>query len=152
MRYDIKGRRYIGSPKKYYFVDLGLRNARLGFRQLDEPHIMENVVYNELCARGYAVDVGVVADRRMVDGKQRRSQLEVDFVANLVNKRYYIQVAQGLDDLGKEEQEKRPLRNIPDSFKRVLVLRDALMPHYDSDGFLVLSLRDFLLDEDSLDI
>ena len=152
MRYDIKGRRYIGSPKKYYFVDLGLRNARLGFRQLDEPHIVENVVYKELCARGYAVDVGVVADRRMVDGKQRRSQLEVDFVANLVNKRYYIQVAQGLDDLGKEEQEKRPLRNIPDSFKRVLVLRDALMPHYDSDGFLVLSLRDFLLDEDSLDI
>ncbi|WP_165056390.1 MULTISPECIES: ATP-binding protein [unclassified Adlercreutzia] len=151
-RYSVKGRRYIGSPKKFYFEDVGLRNARLGFRQLDEPRIMENVVYNELKARGYSVDVGVVEQRRTVEGKQRREQLEVDFVANLGHRRYYLQVAQGLDDPGKEAQEKRSLKGIPDGFKKIIVVRDALMPHYDDDGFLIIGLTDFLLDPRSLDI
>lgn len=151
-RYDIKGRRYIGSPKKYYFEDVGLRNARLGFRQLDEPRIMENVVYNELRCRGYAVDVGVVNERTRTKDVQKRRQLEVDFVANQGYRRYYIQVAQGLDDPGKEEQEKGSLRGISDNFKKILVVRDALMTHYDEDGFLVIGLHDFLLDPNSLEM
>ena len=151
VRYSVKGRRYIGSPKKFYFEDVGLRNARLGFRQLEEPRIMENVVYNELRCRGYSVDVGVVDTRRRTEGKQRREQLEVDFVANQGYKRYYVQVAQGLDDPGKEEQEKRSLKQISDGFKKIIVVRDALMPHYDDDGFLVIGLSDFLLDARSLD-
>ena len=152
VRYDVKGRRYIGSPKKFYFEDLGLRNARLGFRQLEEPRLMENAVYNELRCRGYAVDVGMVDWRHVVDGAQRRDRLEVDFVANKGHKRYYVQVAQGLDDPGKEEQEKRSLKQIPDGFKKIIVVRDALMPHYDNDGFLVIGLTDFLLDPRSLDL
>ncbi len=151
MRYSVKGRRYIGSPKKFYFEDVGLRNARLGFRQLDEPRIMENVVYNELKARGYSVDVGVVDQRRTAAGKQRREQLEVDFVANRGYRRYYIQVAQGLDDPGKATQEKRSLKGISDGFKKIIVVRDALMPHYDDNGFLIIGLTDFLLDPRSLD-
>ena len=151
IRYSVKGRRYIGSPKKYYFEDIGLRNARLHFRQLDEPRIMENVVYNELRARGFFVDVGMVDTRTRRDGVQAREQLEVDFVANQGDRRYYVQVAQGLDDPGKEEQEKRSLKAIPDGFKKIIVVRDVLAPHYDDDGFFIIGLEDFLLDTSSLD-
>ena len=151
-RYSVRGRRYIGSPKKYYFEDVGLRNARLGFRQLDEPRIMENVVYNELKTRGFLVDVGTVDMRRRKDGVQTREQLEVDFVANQGDRRYYVQVAQGLDAPGKEEQEKRSLKAIPDGFKKIIVVRDALVPHYDDDGHLIIGLTDFLLDRKSLEI
>ncbi len=151
-RYSVRGRRYIGSPKKYYFEDVGLRNARLGFRQLDEPRIMENVVYNELKTRGFLVDVGTVDTRRRKDGVQTREQLEVDFVANQGDKRYYVQVAQGLDAPGKEEQEKRSLKAIPNGFKKIIVVRDALVPHYDDDGHLIIGLTDFLLDRKSLEI
>ena len=113
---------------------------------------MENVVYNELRRRGYAVDVGVMDRRRRAEGGQTRERLEVDFVANQGYERHYVQVAQGLDDPGKEEQEKRSLREIPDGFKKIIVVRDALMPHYDADGILVMGLADFLLDEGSLSL
>ena len=113
---------------------------------------MENVVFNELKCRGFSVDVGVVENRRRVGGVHRRDQLEVDFVANQGYKRYYIQVAQGLDDPGKEEQEKRSFKGISDGFKKVIIVRNALMPHYDNNGFLIIGLADFLLDPHSLDL
>ena len=149
-RYDVKGRKYIGSPKKYYFEDIGLRNARLGFRQVEETHIMENIVYNELRARGFSVDVGSVAKARRVDGKVVRKQLEVDFVANLGSRRYYIQSALHLPDEEKTRQEKAPLREVPDSFSKIVLVRDVVKPTYDNEGILAMSVFDFLLDEESL--
>lgn len=149
-RYDVKGRKYIGSPKKYYFEDIGLRNARLGFRQVEETHIMENIVHNELRARGFSVDVGSVAKARRVDGKVVRKQLEVDFVANLGSRRYYIQSALHLPDEEKTRQVKAPLREVPDSFSKTVLVRDVVKPTYDNEGILTMSVLDFLLDEESL--
>ncbi len=150
-RYDIKGRKYIGTPKKYYFEDVGLRNARLGFRQVEENHIMENVIYNELRARGFSVDVGEVTRRSVVDGKTDRQRLEVDFVANLGYRRYYIQSALNLDTDEKREQEKRSLRLIGDSFKKIVIVNKVMKPYIDDDGILTMGLFDFLLDQDGLD-
>ena len=151
MRYDVKGRKYIGTPKKYYYEDIGLRNARLGFRQVEENHLMENVVYNELRKRGFRVDVGVVERRRKVNGKDERVQLEVDFVANLGYRRYYIQSALNLDSPEKAEQEKRSLKLIDDSFKKIVVVNRVMKPYMDDDGILTMGLFDFLLEPDSLE-
>lgn len=150
-RYDVKGRKYIGSPKKYYFEDMGLRNARLSFRQVEQTHIMENVIYNELRSRGFSVDVGSVEKARREQGKVVRKQLEVDFVANLGSRRYYVQSALHLPDQEKERQEKASLMEIPDSFKKIVLVRDVIRPVYDEHGILTMSVYDFLLDHNSLD-
>ncbi len=152
-RYDIKGRSYIGSPKKYYFEDVGLRNARVGFRQVEENHLMENVIYNELLSRGYNVDVGVV-DRygKNAQGRTERRRLEVDFVATLGSARYYVQSALTVDDPAKREQETRSLLGIGDSFRKVVVVRGVMRPRRDEDGITYMGIRDFLLDEASLDL
>ncbi|HJJ91167.1 MAG TPA: ATP-binding protein [Methanocorpusculum sp.] len=153
MRYDVKGRKYIGTETKYYFSDMGLRNSILGFRQIEENHIMENVIYNELRYRGYNVDVGrVEIMEREEEGRQLRKKLEVDFVANQASKRYYIQSAFRLDDEEKVRQEKRSLLRVPDSFKKIIVVRDNIAPYHDYDGFLRIGLFDFLLKSDSLDM
>lgn len=149
-RYDVKGRGYIGSPLKYYFEDVGLRNARLGFRQVEESHIMENVVYNELRARGYSVDVGVVEKRVREEGRDVRRQLEVDFVANRGSDRVYIQSALEMGTPEKAAQEKASLLGINDSFKKVVLVRDVVKPLRDERGVVTMSVFDFLLDENSL--
>lgn len=141
VRYDIKGRKYIGTLSKYYFQDIGLRNALLHFRQVEETHIMENIIYNELRSRGYSVDVGMVEVRTATD----RKQLEVDFVANKGDKRYYIQSAFALPDEEKREQELASLKRINDSFKKVLIMRDDIPPYHDDNGVLIMGLMDFLL-------
>ena len=146
-RYDIRGKAYIETPKKYYFSDLGLRNARINFRQLELTHSMENVIYNELCMRGYSVDVGVVPIvERDGEGRVRRKQLEVDFVCNLASSRYYIQSAYSLPDGAKRSQEIRPFRKIDDSFKKIIITRDIVQPYYDDYGILTVNIYDFLLD------
>ncbi len=146
-RYDIKGKRYIETPKKYYFSDLGLRNARINFRQFEQTHSMENVIYNELRMRGYSVDVGAlpIAERDK-DDKVIRKQLEVDFVCNMGSLRYYIQSAYSLPDENKRVQEIRPLRRIDDSFKKIVVTKDIVLPYYDEYGVLTVNVYDFLLD------
>lgn len=149
-RYDVKGRGYIGSPLKYYFEDVGLRNARLGFRQVEESHIMENVVYNELRARGYSVDVGVVEKRVREEGRDVRKQLEVDFVANRGSDRVYIQSALEMRMPEKAAQEKASLLDISDSFRKVVLVRDVVKPLRDERGVVTMSVFDFLLDENSL--
>ena len=151
-RYDVKGRRYIGAPRKYYFEDVGLRNARLGFRQVEETHLMENVLFNELRMRGYAVDVGAVDRRVRGDGREQRRRHEVDFVAHLGGRRYYIQSAWRLDSPEKIAQEKVSLKSIGDSFKKIVVVRDVVKPTQDEDGILTMGLFDFLLDPRSLDL
>ena len=150
-RYDIRGKAYIDTPKKYYFSDLGLRNARINFRQLEETHSMENVIFNELCMRGYSVDVGVVqiAEREQ-NGNVRRKQLEVDFVCNLGSSRYYIQSAYSLPDETKRAQEIRPFRKIDDSFRKIIITKDIVQPYYDDYGILTVSIYDFLLDPEFL--
>lgn len=145
-RYDIKGKAYIETPKKYYFSDLGLRNARINFRQFEQTHAMENVIYNELCMRGYSVDVGVVTIAETNSGKVTRKQLEVDFVCNLGSVRYYIQSAYSIPDQEKLLQETRPFRKIDDSFKKIIITRDIIPRHYDEHGILILNIYDFLLD------
>jgi len=150
-RYDVKGRKHIGSPKKYYFEDMGLRNARLGFRQVEQTHIMENIVYNELRGRGYSVDVGVIEKRGKQDGKDYRKLLEIDFVANLGSKRYYIQSALQLLDAEKIVQETASLQEVQDSFKKIVLTRDVIKPHHNDDGILFMGVYDFLLNADSLD-
>ena len=151
-RFDIKGRRYIGTPFKYYFSDLGVRNARMNFRQMEEPHIMENVIYNELIGRGYGVDVGVVTtSARNANGVSQRVQLEVDFICNKGSKRCYIQSALALPTEQKWEQEQRSLLKIDDGFKKIIITRDGLVPHYSDDGILVMNVYDFLLDPRSLE-
>lgn len=146
-RYDIKGKAYIETPKKYYFTDLGLRNARINFRQFEQTHSMENVIYNELRMRGYSVDVGVVPiAERDKNGEVLRKQLEVDFICNLGSKRYYIQSAYALPDLEKREQETRPFKKIDDTFKKIIVTKDIMEPFYDEYGILTISIYDFLLD------
>lgn len=152
-RYNVKGRKYIGTPLKYYFEDVGLRNARLGFRQVEETHLMENVIYNELRSRGYSVDVGMVEKRGVnKDGKEYRSQLEIDFVANLGSKRYYIQSAFSMPTEEKSIQEKESLVNINDSFKKIIVVKDIVNVTRDEDGITTMSIYDFLLKENSLEL
>ena len=149
-RYDIKGRKYISTPSKYYYTDMGLRNAFLNFRQYEETHIMENVIYNELIYRGYNVDVGVVEVRS--DDGNKKKQLEVDFVANQGNKRYYIQSAFALPDQEKMDQEQASLIKISDSFKKIIVVNSNTPVWRNDQGILVMNLYDFLLNEDSLDM
>ena len=151
-RYDVKGRRYIGTPFKFYFADLGLRNARMNFRQMKETHIMENVVYNELVGRGLGVDVGVVpVSTKDEDGKSQRVQLEIDFVCNRGSKRYYVQSAFALPTSEKRDQEQRPLLKVDDGFKKVIVTKEGLEPHYNENGIIMMNVYDFLLNQDSLD-
>lgn len=146
-RYDIKGKAYIETPKKYYFSDLGLRNARINFRQFEQTHAMENVIYNELCMRGYSVDVGVIiVAEKDPEGKVIRRQLEMDFVCNSGSARYYIQSAYSLPDEEKRIQEIRPFRKINDSFKKIVVTKDIVQPYYDEYGILTVNIYDFLLD------
>ena len=153
IRYDIKGKKYIGTPSKYYFTDLGLRNARLHFRQVEETHAMENIIFNELKVRGYNVDVGVVVvNETDKSGKKIRKQLEIDFVCNKGSKRYYIQSVFAMPDINKTQQEQRPLINTGDGFKKIIITKDALTPLYNEDGVLVMSVFDFLLNPESLDL
>lgn len=153
IRYDIKGKKYINTPSKYYFTDLGLRNARLNFRQVEETHAMENIIFNELKVRGYNVDVGVVVMNEVdKNGKKIRKQLEVDFVCNKGSKRYYIQSAYALPDTEKMEQEQRSLVNTGDGFKKMIITKDAVAPLYNEEGILVMSVYDFLLNPDSMEI
>ena len=151
-RYDIKGRKYISTPSKYYYSDLGLRNALLNFRQFEETHLMENAIYNELIYRGYSVDVGVVETRVDEGGKKVRKQLEVDFVVNQFNKRYYIQSAFALSDREKFEQEQAPLVKIPDSFKKIVVVGNNTPIWRNEEGITFMGIYDFLLNENSLDL
>ena len=151
-RYDIKGRKYISTPSKYYYSDLGLRNALLNFRQFEETHLMENAIYNELIYRGYRVDVGVVETRVDEGGKKVRKQLEVDFVVNQFNKRYYIQSAFALSDREKFEQEQAPLVKIPDSFKKIVVVGNNTPIWRNEEGITFMGIYDFLLNENSLDL
>lgn len=150
-RYDIKGKRYISTPYKYYFTDMGLRNARLNFRQIEETHIMENVIYNELQMRGYSVDVGVVEIReRDENGKEMRKQVEVDFVVNQGSQRFYIQSAYALPDEEKAEREARPLQNIQDSFKKIIIVKEDILLRRDENGIVTMGLREFLTNENSI--
>ena len=151
-RYDIKGKAYIETPKKYYFSDLGLRNARINFRQFEQTHSMENMIYNELRMRGYSVDVGVVpVAEKDQNGKVTRKQLEVDFVCNLGSSRYYIQSAYTLPDEIKRTQEIRPFRKIDDSFKKIIITKDMVPTQYDEYGVLTINIYDFLLDPKCLE-
>lgn len=153
VRYDVKGKKYINTLSKYYFTDIGLRNAILDMRQQEETHIMENIIYNELIVRGYSVDVGMVEIKKPdKDGKWTRIHLEVDFIATLGSKKYYIQSALSIPDREKEIQESRSLTNINDSFKKIIVVKDHIMPRRNEEGILTVGLFDFLLKEDSLDI
>jgi len=151
-RYDIKGRKYIGANLKYYFTDLGLRNARLNFRQQEPTHIMENIVYNELLIRGYNVDVGIVdVFGRDEEGKRTRKQLEVDFVVNQGSQRYYIQVAYDMESEEKQAQEFNSLRNIPDSFKKIVIVNGTKRPWRNDEGFVIMGMKYFLLNAGSLE-
>lgn len=150
VRYDVKGRKYIKTPSKYYYTDPGLRNARLGFRQIEETHLMENILYNDLIRRGFDVDVGVVEIATMEDGKKVRRQLEVDFVINRGNDRYYIQSALTIADPEKKEQEIASLLRIPDSFKKIVVVKDYLNPWKDDHGIQYVGIEHFLRDENIL--
>lgn len=150
-RYDIKGKKYIGKLSKYYFEDVGLRNARLGFRQIEETHLMENIIYNELRVRGYQVDVGVVENyETKPDGKRGKKQLEVDFVATKGSEKYYIQSAFALPTVDKVNQEQRGLLSIPDFFRKIVVVGDNIKVRRDENGIITIGLRNFLLDENSL--
>lgn len=152
-RYNVKGRKYIGTPLKYYFEDVGLRNARLGFRQVEETHLMENIIYNELRSRGYSVDVGVVEKRGTDEnGKEYKNQLEIDFVANLGSKRYYVQSAFSMPTEEKRIQEKASLVNVKDSFKKIIIVKDVMNVTRDEDGITTMSIYDFLLKENSLEL
>lgn len=152
-RYDIKGRKYINSPLKYYFGDIGLRNARLNFRQQEPTHIMENVIFNELIMRGFNVDVGIVEHYlRLDDGKQQVKQLEVDFVCNQGNKRYYVQSAFSIPTIEKMKQEQASLDKIDDSFKKIIVTQDHVKAWRNEKGYLVINVLDFLLNSNSLDL
>ena len=152
-RYDVKGRKYISSPYKYYFSDIGLRNARLNFRQNEQSHIMENVIYNELRMRGLNVDVGVVEYNYKDENKKTvRKNLEVDFIINRGSNRYYIQSALNVDTKEKQVQETESLRRTGDSFKKIVIVRNNIVPRFDDDGILYIGVEDFLLDETALDL
>ncbi len=150
-RYDIKGKKYINTPYKLYFEDLGLRNARLDFRQIEETHLMENIIYNELRYRGYNVDVGVVDTRESVDGTIERRQLEIDFVANQGNKRYYIQSAYDIPSEEKMNQETKSLDKANDSFKKIIVVGKSMKPRITEKGYSIIGIKEFLLDPNSLE-
>ena len=151
-RYDVKGRKYIGTPLKYYFEDVGLRNARLEFRQVEETHLMENIIYTELTIRGYKVDVGMVTKSILTsEGNREKKQLEVDFIANLGSKRYYIQSALSLSTEEKVKQEKASLININDSFKKIILVKDIIKVKRDEDGIVTMNVYDFLLNDNSLE-
>lgn len=152
-RYDIKGKRYISTPSKYYFTDIGLRNARLNFRQQEEDHLMENIIYNELLTRGYNVDVGII-ERFEKDNTEKtiRKQLEVDFVCNQSSKRYYIQSAYAIPNKEKMEQEQKSLININDSFKKIIIVKDDINLWRNEEGILIIGLEEFLLNQNSLDL
>lgn len=153
IRYDIKGKKYINTLTKYYFSDIGLRNAILEMRQQEETHIMENIIYNELVTRGYSVDVGIVEIKLQdKEGKWTRSQLEVDFIAREGSKKFYVQSALSIPDRAKEIQESRSLMNIKDSFKKIIIVKDHIMPRHNEDGILTIGLFDFLLNENCLDM
>lgn len=153
VRYDIKGRKYIGSPAKFYFEDVGLRNARLNFRQMEENHIMENIIYNELRIRGYHVDVGLVEQfGKNSENKTTKKQLEVDFVVTRGSEKYYIQSAFAMNTEGKREQEERPLNAIGDSFKKIIIVRDNIKVRRNDMGIVTIGVRNFLLDEHSLSL
>ncbi len=151
-RYDIKGRKYIAANLKYYFTDVGLRNARLNFRQQEPTHLMENIVYNELVTRGYSVDVGIVEiNQKNTEGKNVRKQLEVDFVTNLGSQRYYIQVAYDLSTEEKQKQEYNSLRHIADSFKKIIIIGGTAKPWRNEDGYVIMGMKYFLMNADSLE-
>lgn len=151
-RYDVKGRKYIGSPCKYYFTDVGLRNARLNFRQDEENHIMENILYNELCLRGFDVDVGVVEwNYKDQEGKSKKSNLEIDFIANDGGRKYYIQSAFSIGEGEKRLQEIRPYKLVKDSFKKIVVVKDGIVPWHDENGILYVGIEKFLLDPAIID-
>lgn len=151
-RYDIKGKKYIGTLSKYYFVDMGLHNCLLGFRQIEETHLMENVIYNELRSRGYLVDVGVVETRTRTENQgMLRKQLEIDFVVNNGSKRYYIQSALSLPNEEKIEQEMASLKNVSDSFQKIIIVKDNIVPHHNESGILFINLYDFLLNQEILE-
>ena len=152
-RYDVKGRKYIGSPYKYYFSDVGLRNARLNFRQQEENHIMENIIYNELCVRDFSVDVGIVEYcYKDAEKKSKRAYLEIDFIANKGSKKYYVQSALTVADEEKRQQEIRSLKRVGDSFKKIVVVKDNIIPWHDDDGILYIGIEQFLLDENAMDV
>lgn len=151
-KYDVKGKKYISTPYKIYFEDVGLRNARLDFRQIEETHLMENIIYNELRYRGYNVDVGFVETRENIDGTLKRKQLEIDFVANQGNKRYYIQSAYDIPNEEKMKQETKSLDNIDDSFKKIIVVKNSIKPRRNEKGYLIVGLKEFLLDPNSLEL
>lgn len=151
-RYDVKGKKYFEYPSKYYCTDIGLRNARLNFRQQEETHIMENVIYNELLCRGYSVDVGVVEIVERKDNKQSKKQCEIDFVVNVGSKKYYIQSALNVSDPTKMDTELRPLKNTNDFFKRIIISKTSQKPWTDEDGILHLGLYEFLLNENAIDL
>ena len=152
-RYDIKGKKYINSPYKYYFEDIGLRNARINFRQVEENHVMENIIYNELKVRGYVVDIGIV---NVYDydnsGKKILKNYEVDFIASKGNNKYYIQSAFSIDNISKLEQETNSLNNIKDSFKKIVIVRNNIKPRKDENGITTMGIYSFLLEENSLDL
>ncbi len=153
MRYDVKGKNYIDTPSKYYFSDLGLRNARINFRQDEKPHIMENIIYNELLVRGFNVDVGVVPIKvRDEEGNQKYSQLEIDFVCNQGSRRFYIQSAFRMESEEKEAQEQASLLRVDDSFKKIIVLGEECLVHHNEHGITTMSIYDFLLNENSLEL
>lgn len=151
-RYDVKGKKYFEYPSKYYCTDIGLRNARLNFRQQEETHIMENIIYNELLCREYSVDVGVVEIIESHDGKRTKKQCEIDFVVNRGSKKYYIQSSLNVSDPSKLETELRPLKNTKDFFKKIIISKTSMKPWTDEDGILHLGLYEFLLNENSLDL
>lgn len=151
-RYDVKGKKYLSTPSKYYFTDLGLRNAALGFRQQEENHIMENIIYLELIKRGFSVDVGIVeTSKRNAEGKIVRNYAEVDFIANRGNNKFYIQSAFAMDNEEKQAQEKNSLLNIKDFFKKIIVVKDDIKRKRDENGIVTISIFDFLLDEESIE-
>lgn len=151
-KYDVKGKKYINTPYKIYLEDVGLCNARLDFRQIEETHLMENIIYNELRYRGYNVDVGFVETRENIDGTLKRKQLEIDFVANQGNKRYYIQSAYDIPNEEKMKQETKSLDNIDDSFKKIIVVKNSIKPRRNEKGYLIVGLKEFLLDPNSLEL
>ena len=152
-RYDVKGRKYIGTPLKYYFEDLGLRNGKIGFRQIEETHLMENLIYNELRLRKFHVDVGMVENKyKKDDGGYEKKRLEVDFIATKGNQRYYIQSALSIATSEKMRQEKEPLLNIRDSFKKIIIVKDVIKPERDDKGVTTISIWDFLLNKNSLEL
>lgn len=151
-RYDVKGKKYINTPYKIYFEDVGLRNARLDFRQIEETHLMENIIYNELRYRGYNVDVGVIDTRENVDGSSQRRQLEIDFVANQGNKRYYIQSAYDIPNEDKMKQETKSFDKTNDSFKKIIVVGKNMKPRRNEKGYLIIGVKEFLIDPNSLEL